>query len=62
MGIFEILVNTKEISDLIMKEAESETIEREACKAGMKTMMEDGIEKAKQGITTLEEIVRVISV
>lgn len=61
-GIFEILVNTEEISDLIMKEAESETIEREACKAGMKTMMEDGIEKAKQGITTLEEIVRVISV
>ncbi|RKY01356.1 type II secretion system protein GspE [Candidatus Poribacteria bacterium] len=60
-GIFEILVNSKEISELIMRKADSEEIEEAARRAGMRTMIEDGLQKAKAGITTLEEIVRVVS-
>jgi type IV pilus assembly protein PilB len=59
-GIFELLVVDKSIQDLIMKNADSDTIKATAQKNGMKTMMEDGIEKVLQGVTSLEEVLRVI--
>jgi type IV pilus assembly protein PilB len=59
-GIFELLVVDKSIQDLIMKNADSDTIKTTAQKNGMKTMMEDGIEKVLQGVTSLEEVLRVI--
>ncbi|MBI2053100.1 MAG: hypothetical protein HYT34_02545, partial [Candidatus Ryanbacteria bacterium] len=47
------------IKDLIMKSATADDIEKEARRAGMMTMFEDGIFKAVQGITTIEEVMRV---
>ncbi len=52
---------TPTIRDLIIKEGTSTDIERQAKVEGMLTMIEDGVFKAVQGITTIEEVLRVIS-
>ncbi|MDA1317126.1 MAG: GspE/PulE family protein [bacterium] len=56
IGIYEILNASHAINDLILKEAPSQDIEKQARSEGMMLMIEDGILKALQGITTLEEI------
>ena len=61
LGIHEILYLSDTIKSLIMNGATSEAIEEQAKKEGMMTMIEDGIFKAVQGITTIEEVLRVIS-
>lgn len=60
IGIFEVLPVTQGIKELIVKEASADEIEREAKKEGMITMVEDGFIKAAQGITSIEEVLRVI--
>jgi type II secretory ATPase GspE/PulE/Tfp pilus assembly ATPase PilB-like protein len=44
-----------------MKGGTSDAIEEQARKEGMLTMIEDGIVKAVKGMTTIEEVLRVIS-
>ncbi len=61
VGIHEVLKVTQSIKELIIKSGTSETIETQAKKEGMLTMIEDGIFKAVQGLTTIEEVLRVIS-
>ena len=61
IGIHEELKISPAISELIMKEAISDEIEEQAKKEGMTTMIEDGFFKAAQGVTTIEEVLRVIS-
>ena len=56
LGIFEVLVLDDEIKKLIMESQESGAIEKLAKEKGMRTMLEDGLEKAKTGLTTLDEI------
>lgn len=59
IGVHEILENTPEIEDLIVKRATAQDIEAQAIKDGMITMWQDAFIKAVQGITTIEEILRV---
>jgi general secretion pathway protein E len=60
IGLFEIIVITDEIKKMIDKDGTSEiNIETEARKNGMLKMVEDGVLKASQGLTTLEEVFRV---
>ena len=54
--IAELLPITEEVRSLIVKRAPSHDIKREAVRAGMKTMREDGLDKVAAGITTLEEV------
>lgn len=61
IGIHEELKMSPAIRELIMKKAISDDIEEQAKKEGMMTMIEDGIFKAVQGVTTIEEVLRVIS-
>lgn len=61
-GLFEMLHVDQKIRDLIMKNATAEEIHKAAVKNGMTTMLDDGVEKALQGLTTLEEVLRVIRV
>ncbi len=49
------------IKELIMKDSTTGQIEEQAKKEGMLTMIEDGIFKAVQGVTTIEEVLRVVS-
>ncbi|MEA3449409.1 MAG: ATPase, T2SS/T4P/T4SS family [Patescibacteria group bacterium] len=59
MGIYEILENSDKIQSLMLKNASASEIRRQSLSEGMITMAEDGFIKAKNGITTLEEIMRV---
>jgi len=60
IGIYEVLPVTETIKELIVKEADSDRIEKQARLEGMRTMIEDGFIKATQGITSIEEVLRVI--
>ena len=60
IGIFEVLPVTETIKELIVKKATSDQIMAQAQKEGMRTMIEDGFVKTAQGITSLEEVLRVI--
>lgn len=59
IGIYEVLEITPDISKLIIEKASAEEIKAAAKKHHVLTMMEDGFIKAKQGITTIEEVLRV---
>ncbi len=59
-GIFEFLLPGSEMRPLILKSQDAETIKRYALSKGMSTMTEDGLEKAGRGVTSLEEVLRVI--
>ncbi|MDO8604041.1 MAG: GspE/PulE family protein [bacterium] len=61
VGIHEILKMSPAIRDLIIKGATPAEIETQGRKEGMTTMIEDGIMKAVQGVTTIEEVLRVVS-
>jgi type IV pilus assembly protein PilB len=61
VGIHEVLKVTATIRDLIMQGKTSHYIEEQAKKEGMTTMIEDGIFKAVQGQTTIEEVLRVVT-
>lgn len=62
IGIHEVLKVTSTIKELIIRGETSDKIEEQARKEGMLTMLEDGIFKAVQGETTIEEVLRVVSV
>ncbi len=59
IGVHEILENTPQIEELIVKRATSQDIEKQAVADGMITMWQDGFIKAVAGQTTIEEILRV---
>lgn len=62
VGIFEILEVSKEIKKLITERQDSDVIAAQAVKEGMATMLDDGLMKVSQGVTTIEEILRVTKV
>jgi type IV pilus assembly protein PilB len=59
LGIFEVLRVTESISALINQKASIQEIQTQAIKEGMITMAQDGFIKAMQGVTTIEEVLRV---
>ncbi|MEI8361052.1 MAG: GspE/PulE family protein [bacterium] len=59
IGIYETLEITPLIQDMIMKKATEKEIKQAALDQKMLAMVEDGFIKAKNGVTTLEEIMRV---
>ncbi|MFA4818938.1 MAG: GspE/PulE family protein [Patescibacteria group bacterium] len=59
IGIYEIFEVDPEVANLILNRAPSQELFKAARKQGMITMFEDGFIKAKAGITTIEEVLRV---
>ena len=59
IGIFELMLPDDEIRALTVAKSSSTEIRHAAIKNKMKTIQEDGIEKVRAGITTLEEVLRV---
>lgn len=59
IGLFEVLTVTAKIRELTVQKANSDIIAEEAINEGMITMPEDGLIKILQGLTTIEEVVRV---
>lgn len=59
IGIFEVVVINEAMGKLILEHSSSQSLEEEAVSAGMITMKQDGYLKVLEGITTLEEVLRV---
>ena len=60
IGIFELLDLTDPIKEGIMKRVSSSELASLARAGGMRTMLDDGVEKVMSGLTTLDEVLRVI--
>ena len=60
MGLYEVMPVTEEIEQLAAERRSSEEIRRLAIEQGMITLREDGLEKVRNGVTSLEEIFRVV--
>jgi general secretion pathway protein E len=58
-GIHELLVVDDELRGLVMKNADAASIRRAATARGMNTLREDGADKVLDGITTIQEVLRV---
>jgi len=59
VGIYEVLGVSSTVQQLIASRATSDVIQEQAMKEGMMTMQQDGFVKSMQGLTTLEEVLRV---
>ncbi len=62
LAIAEVLVMNEDIREAIDSRKDSEVIRQLAIKSGMVTMIDDGIDKVKKGLTTIDEIIRVTKV
>lgn len=59
IGIFEVLPITEKIARLILEKPDAGSVEKGAIEEGMVTMKQDGYLKVLEGITTIEEVLRV---
>ena len=59
LAINELMILTSKLREMILAGQSGELIRKEAIKQGMRVMKEDGINKVKEGITTIEEVMRV---
>jgi len=59
-GIFEVLQMDDAIRSLVVQGAPDSAIRQVAIEAGMRTIGEDGLKKVLEGVTTLEEVTRVV--
>jgi type IV pilus assembly protein PilB len=60
IGLYEVLVLSDKIRSLILSKASSGEIEQAAVVAGMHRLRDDGLEKVREGVTSLAEVVRVL--
>ena len=60
IGIFEVLRVSDKIRELVVKNATAGDISKEAIEEGMMPMFEDGLRKVERGITTIDEVIRVV--
>jgi type II secretory ATPase GspE/PulE/Tfp pilus assembly ATPase PilB-like protein len=58
-GIYELFVITEDVRSLMLRRASSREIRRHAIEEGMNTLRLDGWQRAREGVTTIEEILRV---
>ncbi|MDI9369371.1 MAG: GspE/PulE family protein [Synergistota bacterium] len=58
-GIFEILVVTESIRELIVNGASADVIRKEAIRLGMKTLREAGVQKVASGVTSVEDVMSI---
>lgn len=60
IGIYELFRITDSVRDLILREATVGEVRKKAITDGMESMFEDGLDKVERGVTTIEEILRVV--
>ncbi len=58
VGLYEVMPISSDMRQMILKGTSADKIAEQAAKEGMKTLRADGIEKIKEGITTIEELMR----
>jgi type IV pilus assembly protein PilB len=60
IGLYEVMQMTEEIERLTVERASAEAIKAVAMQQGMMTLRDDGLEKCRMGITSIEEVARVV--
>jgi type IV pilus assembly protein PilB len=60
VGIYEVLEVTEKVKELITEKATSDEIQKAAVSEKMVTMLQDGLDKVSSGLTTIEEVIRVV--
>jgi type IV pilus assembly protein PilB len=60
IGLYEVMQMSEEIERLTVERASADAIKAVAVQQGMLTLREDGLEKARMGITSLDEVARVV--
>ena len=60
VGIYQLLTMTEEIAQLAVARAPREELERSALSGGMKTLWDDGLAKVAAGLTSVEELARIL--
>jgi type IV pilus assembly protein PilB len=59
VALYEVMPVKEEIKDLVLRGGSAIEVKREAIRVGMKTLRQSGLSKIEEGITTLEEVLRV---
>jgi type IV pilus assembly protein PilB len=59
VGLYEVMVNSDEIRELTIRRASSDEIQRVAVEQGMRRLRDDGLDKVRQGLTSIAEVTRV---
>jgi type II secretory ATPase GspE/PulE/Tfp pilus assembly ATPase PilB-like protein len=62
IGIFELLTISDPVRDMIVHRTSSTELKAQSIREGMRTLRDDGLEKVMSGISTIEEILRVVYV
>ncbi|MDQ5979988.1 MAG: hypothetical protein QG602_2963 [Verrucomicrobiota bacterium] len=62
VGLFEILEPVPELHDLVIKRESTRTLAKCAREHGMRTLQQSGWQKVRSGLTTIDEVLRVITV
>jgi type II secretory ATPase GspE/PulE/Tfp pilus assembly ATPase PilB-like protein len=62
LGIYELLIVNESLRPLIMNRAPASTISQRAIENGMRTLRIDGWTKVREGVTTIEEVLRVTQI
>ncbi|MFZ6043958.1 type IV-A pilus assembly ATPase PilB, partial [Vibrio natriegens] len=60
VGIYEVMPFSRDLAEALMAGANTLELEDIACRQGMKTLQQSGIEKLCEGITSLKELQRVL--
>ncbi len=58
LGLYEVMPMKEEVKELVLSRASTTEIKKEAIRMGMKTLRQSGIMKIKNGMTTIEEVLR----
>ena len=58
VGLYEVMPMKEEVKELVLSRASTSEVKKEAMRLGMKTLRQSGIAKIKEGVTTIEEVLR----
>jgi type IV pilus assembly protein PilB len=60
MGLYEVMTVTAEVRNMALQRSSAEEIREVAVRQGMRRLRDDGLEKARQGLTSIAEVLRVV--
>jgi len=58
VGLYEVMPMKEEVKELVLSRASTSEVKKEAMRLGMKTLRQSGIMKIREGVTTIEEVLR----
>lgn len=62
IGIFELLIINEEIRKMVNEKSSADQVRKKAVELGMKPLIEDGLDKIREGLTTIDEVLRVTQI